>query len=133
MDYSQIPAYPDGGKPTRYKDWITKIIQEIQDIKGTPNHYDEPPISLYQLSSQGNTVREFSISSNLFQIEDESGLYKYRLNHGLKSIDYSIDIVDNNNQSVTHSISKISENEIDIYLINNVDCKASITLLTKIK
>lgn len=131
MDYNQIPAYPNGGKPTKFKDWIAKIVEEIQSIKGTPNHYDDPPISLYQLSTLGNTVREFPITSDLFQIEDDSGLYRYRLNHMLKSWDYSINIVDTTNQSVTHSISKISENELDIYLIDNVDCNVLITLMNK--
>lgn len=152
MDYNQIPAYPDGGKPTKFKDWIAKIVDEIQAIKGTTNHYDPVPMSLLQLSQgQGHggngdsgdnpgqqgqcnielIVREFSITTDLFQIESESGLYKYRLNHGLNSINYTINVVDTSNRSVTHSIDKLSTNEIDVYLIENIECKVIITLINK--
>lgn len=131
MDYNQIPAYPDGGKPTKFKDWITKIVEEIQSIKGTTNHYDAVPISLYQLSTQGNTVREFLVTSDLFEEDSETGLYKHTLNHGLKSFDYSLDIINDMNEDITYTVNRTSENEIDIYTIENVNCKILITLLTK--
>lgn len=133
MDYNQIPGYPDGGKPTKFKDWIVKLVEEIQNIKGTNNHYDEAPISLYQLSKQGNTVREFSITSTLFQEDNDTGLYRYRLNHGLNSFDYSIDVVTELNESISYTTSKVSENEVDIYIIDATNCKVLISLLTKVK
>lgn len=132
MDYNQIPAYPNGGKPTKFKDWIVKLVEEVQSIKGTNNHYDEVPISLYELSKQGNTVREFIVTSELFEEDDETGLYKYRLYHGLNSIDYSINVVNESNESITYTITKVPENEVDIYLIDATNCKVLITLLTKV-
>lgn len=130
MNYNQIPDYPETGKPTKFKDWIVKIVEEIQGIKGTPNHYDAPPISLLELSTK-NIVREYVISSNMFQLDDDTGLYKYRLNHGLNTKDYFIELKDENNESITYGATITSNDILDIAVIENVNCVLSLMMISK--